>query len=103
MPCLSAALRSAWRLALCLALFPVSVAFAQLPTLEGQTLQGFHPTDTTGALTSTVGGGSFDVNAFLGAGRYYNHSTPITGQNTITTNLEAGHMWNGHESLAHVT
>ena len=50
-----------------------------------------------------MGSGTFDVNAFLGATRYYNHSTPITGQNTITTNLEAGHIWNGHEALGHVT
>jgi len=53
--------------------------------------------------TTGVGGGTFDVNNFLGADRYYNHSTPITGQNTVTTNLEAGHIWNGHESLQHVT
>lgn len=53
--------------------------------------------------TTTVGSGTFNVNALLGATRYYGHSTPITGQNTISTNLEAGHVWNGHEALAHVT
>ena len=53
--------------------------------------------------TTSVGGGTFDINAFLGANRYYGHSTPITGQNTIATNLEAGHVWNGHEALTHVT
>jgi len=53
--------------------------------------------------TTVVGSGTFNVNAFLGANRYYGHSTPITGQNTISTNLEAGHIWNGHEALAHVT
>ena len=53
--------------------------------------------------TTSVGGGTFDVNAFLGAARYYGHTTPITGQNTLTTNLEAGHVWNGHEALTHVT
>jgi hypothetical protein len=53
--------------------------------------------------TTAVGSGTFDVNAFLGATRYYGHSTPITGQNTIATNLEAGHVWNGHEALTHVT
>jgi hypothetical protein len=56
-----------------------------------------------GDFTSSVGGNSFNGNNFLGANRYYNHSTSITGQNTITTNLEAGHIWNGHESLGHVT
>jgi len=53
--------------------------------------------------TTAVGSGTFDVNAFLGANRYYGYSTPITGQNTISTNLEAGHVWNGHEALTHVT
>lgn len=53
--------------------------------------------------TTTVGSGTFDVNAFLGATRYYGHSTPITGQNTISTSLDAGHVWNGHEALTHVT
>ena len=54
------------------------------------------------AATTSVGGGSFDLNAFLGADRYYGHTTPITGQNTISTNLEAGLFWNGHETLQHV-
>lgn len=53
--------------------------------------------------TTSVGGGTFDVNTFLGADRYYGHTTPITGQNTIATNLEAGHIWDGHEALTHVT
>lgn len=53
--------------------------------------------------TTSVGSGTFNVNTFLGAGRYYGHSTPITGQNTIATNLEAGHVWSGHEALTHVT
>ena len=56
-----------------------------------------------GQATTAVGGGTFDVNAFLGATRYYNHATSITGQNTIAVNLEAGHIWNGHEALTHVT
>jgi len=58
--------------------------------------------DPVGSASTTTSGGSFDVNAFLGADRYYGHPTPITGQNTITTNLEAGHFWNGHETLQHV-
>jgi len=67
---------------------------------------GFESADTTlpsAHATTTVGSGTFNVNAFLGATRYYGHSTPITGQNTISTNLEAGHIWNGHEALTHVT
>lgn len=52
-------------------------------------------------LVSGTGGGTFDLGAFVGAGRYY--ANGITGQNTTTANLEAGHIWNGHESLQHVT
>jgi hypothetical protein len=58
--------------------------------------------DPSANATTTVGGYTFDLNAFLGADRYYGHTTPITGQNTITTNLEAGFFWNGHETLQHV-
>lgn len=58
--------------------------------------------DPSAAATTNVGGLTFDLNTFLGAGAYYDHGTPITGQNTITTNLEAGFLWNGHETLQHV-
>lgn len=61
--------------------------------------EGFDP---SASATTTVGGFTFNVNRFLGAGRYYDHATPITGQNTVTTNLEAGYFWNGHETLQHV-
>jgi len=53
-----------------------------------------------GPATQPIGGGTFDLNAFLGANRYY--AAGITGQNAITFNLEAGHFWNGHETLQHV-
>jgi len=59
--------------------------------------------EAEGQATTSVGGGSFDLNAFLGADRYYTNGTPINGQNTISVNLEAGHVWNGHETLQHVT
>lgn len=72
--------------------------------IESQfTYEPEHSVAPVGDFTSSVGGNSFNGNNFLGANRYYNHSTSITGQNTITTNLEAGHIWNGHESLGHVT
>ena len=58
--------------------------------------------EAMGGATSTMGGGTFDINSLLGASRYYQHTTPITGQNTITTNLEAGFFWNGHQTLQHV-
>jgi hypothetical protein len=60
------------------------------------------PPSPSGDATTSVGGGTFNLNTFLGADRYYNHTTPITGQNTIAFNLEAGHFWNGHETLQHV-
>jgi len=58
--------------------------------------------DPSSSATTSVGGFTFDLNNFLGANTYYGHATPITGQNTITTNLEAGYFWNGHETLQHV-
>ncbi len=42
-----------------------------------------------------------NINNLLGANRFYNAG--ITGQGTITANVEAGLAWNGHESLRHVT
>ena len=49
-----------------------------------------------------MGGYTFDLNTFLGADAYYDAVTPIFGQNTVTTNLEAGYFWNGHETLQQV-
>ena len=69
------------------------------PATFGGAPGGFDP---SGAAVTNVGGFSFDVNTFLGAGAYYDHATPIIGQNTVTTNLEAGYFWNGHETLQHV-
>lgn len=73
----------------------------------GQAVEGDFPGEirlmTEAELTAVAGaGGVVNVNALVGANRYYQHSTPITGQGTITYNLEAGHIWNGHESLQHL-
>ena len=78
-----------------------------LPRQEGSPipspgLAAMLPAEFTGTATTTVGGSTFDLNAAIGAGSYYAHSTPITGQGTVTTNLEAGHIWNGHNTLTHV-
>ena len=70
-----------------------------LPAVPGD---GTEPPAPSGDATTGGGGGTFDLNTFLGADRYYGHTTPITGQNTIAFNLEAGHFWNGHETLQHV-
>jgi hypothetical protein len=42
-----------------------------------------------------------DVAPLIGATTFY--SNGFTGAGTIVTNVEAGHVWNGHESLPHVT
>jgi hypothetical protein len=81
-----------------------SVAVDPAATVVGTYgVESFGTVDPSSQATTSVGSGTFNVNTFLGAGRYYGHTTPITGQNTIATNLEAGHVWNGHEALAHVT
>ena len=81
-----------------------SVAVDPAATVVGTYgVESFGTVDPSSQATTSVGGGTFDLNTFLGAGRYYGHTTPITGQNTIATNLEAGHVWNGHEALTHVT
>jgi len=44
-----------------------------------------------------------DVNAFLGADAYYDAG--VTGQGTVATVIDAGHLWGGtggHETLGHV-
>src|SRR5687767_9789106 len=40
------------------------------------------------------------IHNFLGANRFY--SAGITGQGTAVSNIEAGHIWNGHVTLPHV-
>jgi len=42
-----------------------------------------------------------NVNAFVGAEFLYNLG--YTGTNTIVANIEAGHAWNGHETLSHLS
>ncbi len=42
-----------------------------------------------------------DVATLIGADRFYDNG--YTGAGTITSNIEAGHVWNGHEALGHVT
>ena len=63
---------------------PAAVYTASYSTVAEQTPA------PSGDATTTVGGNTFDLNAFLGADRYYSHATSISGQNTISTNLEAG-------------
>ncbi len=42
-----------------------------------------------------------NINTLVGADRFY--QAGFTGSDAVVGNIEAGHIWNGHESLAHVT
>ena len=44
--------------------------------------------------------GAYDLNMLLGADRFYNAG--LTGTNAVMANIEAGYIWNGHETLTHV-
>ena len=44
--------------------------------------------------------GSFNLNNLMGANRFYNAG--FTGTNAVMANIEAGHIWSGHETLTHV-
>jgi hypothetical protein len=41
-----------------------------------------------------------DINALLGANAFY--SQGYTGANVVVANIEAGHIWTGHETMTHV-
>ncbi len=45
--------------------------------------------------------GSVNINTLLGADRFYNAG--FTGTNAVMANVEAGYIWNGHETLNQVT
>jgi hypothetical protein len=45
--------------------------------------------------------GSVNANSVVGAPRFYNAG--FTGTNAVIANIEAGYVWNGHETLSHVT
>jgi hypothetical protein len=45
--------------------------------------------------------GAVNVSTLLGAQRFYDAG--FTGSNSVVANIEAGYIWNGHETLTHVT
>ena len=61
-------------------------------------LQNIENEATTSVLTNSQ---YFNLAQFLGATTYY--SNGITGQNSTTTVMEAGLIWNGHEALTGIT
>jgi len=59
--------------------------------------------DAESQFVTNVGGpfsGSL-VNDLVGADRFYDAG--YTGSNATASNIEAGHIWNGHSSLTHIT
>ena len=72
---------------------------AYQPNQQGEASSDFvsgpSPGEVTGPFTGT------NINTLLGAGAFY--SQGYTGTNAVVANIEAGHIWNGHETLGHVT
>jgi hypothetical protein len=66
---------------------------------------GLIPLSAGGAVSSNGGANppytGININTFIGADTFYAHG--YTGSRAIVSNIEAGHVWNGHESLTHVT
>jgi hypothetical protein len=44
--------------------------------------------------------GAYNLNHLLGSNRFY--EAGLTGTSAVMANIEAGHIWTGHEALAHV-
>ena len=61
---------------------------------RGDYVAGTNPAVQSGPVTGP------NINAFLGAGTFYDHG--YTGTNAAIANIEAGHIWSGHEALTHV-
>jgi hypothetical protein len=62
-------------------------------------IAGYYAKDGSGAQQGSFTG-QVNVNELLGADRFYDAG--ITGTNAVMANIEAGHVWTGHETLAHV-
>jgi hypothetical protein len=81
--------------AVVVACLPVSAALAESLPPFGSGI---------GHIVSNVPGNFFDgtnVNNLIGANRFYTNG--ITGQGTVTANVEAGLPWTGHEALTHIS
>jgi len=74
---------------------PIDLSPTQMLELTGEGVGHAHVMSN---VPQTFNGG--DVNARIGAERFYNAG--ITGQGAIVANVEAGHIWPGHETLGHV-
>src|SRR5262249_11741345 len=74
-------------------------------TGNGQTIRGVSdPSPVSNIVSSSSGPNPFSgpvINVVVGATRFYDEG--YFGFGATVANVEAGHIWNGHESLAHVT
>jgi len=81
-----------------------SATAASAAVLEATSLQ-FDTSEQIGHIVSSNAGSNpfngVNINTFLGADAFYNAG--FTGGNAIVANIEAGHVWNDHETLGHVT
>jgi hypothetical protein len=102
---------AALALALAVSLLPAGAARAKTLLTGDRSAQAVHAIDpaqilSAGSAVETNVPAAFDgmdVNAFLGADAYYDAG--VTGQNTVATVIDAGHIWGGtggHETLGHV-
>jgi hypothetical protein len=78
------------------ALVPVLASCLLVPLASAQDAESHIVSNLPGDFASGT-----NVNNLVGANRFY--SANIFGQGTIVANVEAGHIWNGHESLGHVS
>ncbi len=94
-----AVLRHPNRLSMVQALFSLTVALLVTTSLVPLVSASDAISDlNTNNPTAATG---LNVNNYLGANRFYNAG--ITGKNTVTANVEAGHVWNGHETMTNVS
>jgi hypothetical protein len=76
---------------------PAMIPFDPDASFEGRSgyMTGRIPTNVKGPII-----GGTNINTLLGADAFY--SQGFTGTNAVMANIEDGHIWSGHETLAHV-
>lgn len=75
------------------------------PTGGGMARVGFESIETIGQsqIVSSIPGTftGININSFVGADSFY--GAGYTGSRSVVANVEPGHIWNGHETLKHVS
>ena len=76
---------------------PAEIRFDPNASFEAQStyVSGRIPTNVKGPII-----GGTNINTLVGADAFYSHG--YTGTNAVIANIEAGHIWSGHETLTHV-